>query len=258
MSYVFLSHSHFDKEFARMIAADLRNAGHTVWIDEAEINVGDSLVKKISKGLEQVDYVAAIISEASVDSEWVARELDIATNREIEEKRVVVLPLLLDNVSLPGFLKGKFYADFRNTEQYDTSLKVLLKSLGDTEITPPSVPEEVERLKAELAAVREMAARESRSAQRASEAAFQGKSKKLKRAIEAANKKFPSHAPINRTYAFEMGNTIVTLDYAMWAVAKSMRQGAHVLEALLTNENRWGDIENMFAAYSEMTARQEN
>lgn len=43
MPYVFLSHSHANKDFARKLAADLRNAGHSVWIDEAEINIGDFL-----------------------------------------------------------------------------------------------------------------------------------------------------------------------------------------------------------------------
>jgi len=41
MSSVFLSHSHKDKPFARKLAVDLRHAGHIVWIDEAEILVGD-------------------------------------------------------------------------------------------------------------------------------------------------------------------------------------------------------------------------
>ncbi|WP_397533736.1 toll/interleukin-1 receptor domain-containing protein [Roseateles sp.] len=86
MSSVFLSHSHADKPFARKLAADLRLAGHAVWIDEAEINIGDSLVLKIREGLDQVDFVAAIISSHSVNSEWVTRELDIASNREMKEK----------------------------------------------------------------------------------------------------------------------------------------------------------------------------
>ena len=100
MSSIFLSHTHADKPIARRLAADLRAAGHSVWIDEAEIEIGDSLVEKIRNGLDQVEYVAALISSASVGSEWVKRELDIASNREIDEKRVVVLPLLTNGASL--------------------------------------------------------------------------------------------------------------------------------------------------------------
>jgi hypothetical protein len=102
MSLIFLSHAHADKPVARRLAADLRNAGHSVWIDEGEIKIGDSLIGKIRDGLDQVDHVLAIISKTSVESEWVKKELEIASTREIDEKRVVLLPLLVDDVPLPG------------------------------------------------------------------------------------------------------------------------------------------------------------
>lgn len=78
MSKVFLSHTRIDKPFVRKLAADLRNHGHTVWIDEAEINIGDTLIGKIREGLDSVDYVAVILSKASIQSEWVRKELEIA------------------------------------------------------------------------------------------------------------------------------------------------------------------------------------
>ena len=118
MSSIFLSHAFEDKLFARKLAKDLRQAGHIVWIDEAEIKIGDSLIEKIRDGIDRVDYVAAVLSRKSVNSAWVKKELDIASNREIEEKRVVVLPILLEDVKIPGFLKGKLYADFRSKKLY--------------------------------------------------------------------------------------------------------------------------------------------
>ena len=98
MSYVFLSHTHSDKPFARRLAVDLRRQGHIVWIDEAEIDIGESLIEKIREGIDQVDYLIAVLSKKSTQSEWVKRELDLASNREIDEQRVIVLPLLLENV----------------------------------------------------------------------------------------------------------------------------------------------------------------
>lgn len=62
MSNIFLSHTHADKPFVRKLANDLKASGHKVWIDEAEINIGDSLIEKIRTGLDQVDYIAAILS----------------------------------------------------------------------------------------------------------------------------------------------------------------------------------------------------
>lgn len=254
MAYVFLSHSHSDKPFARRLAADLRRSGHSVWIDEAEINIGDSLITKIRSGLDRVDFVAAILSETSLQSEWVQRELEIASNREIDERRVVVLPLLVEDVELPGFLKGKLYGDFRRAEAYDDSLSRLVRALGPATAPPSPDADEIALLKAELEAVRGFAARATAAEKRAGEAAFEAKSSELKEAIARAEERFPQHSPINRTYAFEVGGMPVTLDYALWAISKEIRKGAHPLSAMLTLFDRWSDLERMLEAYDDMVS----
>jgi hypothetical protein len=127
---IFLSHTHADKSFARRLAVDLKMAGAQVWIDEAEIQVGDSLIEKIREGIDAMDYLGVVLSPDSVNSSWVRREVDIAMNQEIEGKRVRVLPLLYKNCDLPGFLKGKLYADFTRLENYETALKSVLRRLG--------------------------------------------------------------------------------------------------------------------------------
>ncbi|MDH5652629.1 MAG: toll/interleukin-1 receptor domain-containing protein [Gammaproteobacteria bacterium] len=252
MSSIFLSHSHADKPLARRLAADLRAAGHSVWIDEAEIEIGDSLIGKIREGLDQVEYVAALISSASVNSEWVNKELEIASNREIDEKRVVVLPLLIEKVDLPGFLKGKFYGDFTEEHKYEDSLQLLLRKFKPAKPVPQVEPEELESLREQLKSAIAQAEAHKAEAEAHRKIALQGKSKKLVEAIEKANQNFPSHAPINATYAFETCDTPVTLDYLLWAIAKAERRGGHPLEMLLTIDNKWGEVEAMLTAYSEM------
>jgi hypothetical protein len=209
MAHVFLSHSHKDKPFARRLAADLRNAGHSVWTDEAEINIGDSLIGKIRAGLDQVDFVAALLSATSVKSPWVEKELEIASTREIDEKRVVGLPLLISDVELPGFLRGKFYGDFRDETAYEQTFALLLRALGPSVPVPSVGEKELKQLREELAIARRLAAEHEVNARRAEEAAFHAKSPELKAAITAANQKFPQHAPINKTYAFQIDDIIL-------------------------------------------------
>lgn len=252
MSKVFLSHSHADKTFARRLAADLRSAGHTIWIDEAEINIGDSLVERIREGLDQVDFVAAVISSASASSPWVTRELDIAANREMRERRVVVLPLLIEKAPLPGFLEGKFYGDFTDLETYDQTLSVLLRSLGPaTPLEKPST-DELQMLREELQRAQAAAAQHAQQLQAHRVVALRGKSPRLLTKIEQANQRYPGHAPINNTYAFEVGEVGVTLDYLLWAIAKSERSGGHPFDILLTIENKWPDVEAMLDAYNDL------
>ena len=132
MSSLFLSHTSSDKPFARRVAADLIVAGIVVWLDEAEIGPGDSLIRKIEEGLTSVEYVAAFLSPNSVKSPWVTKELDIAMTREIRGRRVVVLPLLIHDIKdseIPAFLSDKLYVDFRNSEQYHLAFQKLLLRL---------------------------------------------------------------------------------------------------------------------------------
>ena len=138
MSSLFISYSHSDGAFARKLASDLRDHGHTVWIDEAKILVGDSFIDRITEAIETVEFFATILSVASIDSSWAKKELDLAMNREIGEKRVFVLPILLTDVEIPGFLKGKMYADFRSNQDYQEGLGKLLDRLNP-EAEPPDL-----------------------------------------------------------------------------------------------------------------------
>ena len=54
-----------------------------------------------------------ILSKNSVASEWCKKELNSGLMRELEEKRVLVLPCVIDDCEIPLFLREKLYADFR-------------------------------------------------------------------------------------------------------------------------------------------------
>ncbi|BAY44255.1 hypothetical protein SAMD00079811_18510 [Scytonema sp. HK-05] len=126
---VFLSHNKEDKPFVRKLARDLDNHGVKIWLDEAEIKVGESLIGKIRSGLDKVDYVAVILSPNSIASSWVQREVDVAMNQEIMGKRVKVLPIMYRKCELPGFLLGKLYADFTEESRYEDAFEKLVRSI---------------------------------------------------------------------------------------------------------------------------------
>jgi DNA-binding NtrC family response regulator len=130
ISSVFISYCSQDKRFAKKLSADLERFHVKVWIDEGEIKIGDSLIEKIREGIDQVDYLAVVITPASTNSEWVKREVEIAMNQEIAGKKVKVLPLLLKSCEMPGFLIGKRYADFSRRNKYMEALSELLQRLG--------------------------------------------------------------------------------------------------------------------------------
>jgi TIR domain-containing protein len=65
---------------------------------------------------------------ASVESEWCKKELSAGLLRELEERRVVVLPVLAEHCEIPLFLREKVYADFRT--DYDTGLNTILEAVA--------------------------------------------------------------------------------------------------------------------------------
>lgn len=114
----------------RRLAADLTAAGVKVWLDEAEIKVGDLLIRKISSGIYEMDYLGAVLSPDFVNSTWVQEELEEAMHIQISEAYVKVLPILFRDCEIPRFLIDKAYADFRNEDNYQEAIKKLLESIG--------------------------------------------------------------------------------------------------------------------------------
>lgn len=108
---VFLSHAHEDKPLARNLAQALDELGVRVWLDEAELRVGDSLVERISDAIAEGDFLVALVSPASLRSEWCRRELALAAQRGIAEKRVTVLPIRVAGAAMPTALADRFWLD---------------------------------------------------------------------------------------------------------------------------------------------------
>lgn len=127
---VFISYSHDDSNFALRLENALKARSIDVWIDSQEILPGDSLIKKIREGIDSSQYVCALISGTSIISPWVQNELDIAMTQQIENRKVKVIPLVLEeNLTLPSFLVGKLYVDFSKPEYFEQGISQIERRL---------------------------------------------------------------------------------------------------------------------------------
>lgn len=125
---VFISYSHGDKSFADRLAAHLMKSHVHVWVDRWEINVGESLITRIQEALQDASALLVILSKSSVNSEWCRKELNAGLIRELEERRVVILPVLLEDCDIPLFLREKLYADFR--KNFDEGLQAVMQGIA--------------------------------------------------------------------------------------------------------------------------------
>ncbi len=118
MANIFLSHSSADKPFVRRLANDLKSYGHTPWLDEWEIKIGDCIVSKIETGISKADFVILVLSTKAVQSGWVEKEWKSKYWNEVNDKKVMVLPVLVEDCQIPELIKTKKYADFRQDYSY--------------------------------------------------------------------------------------------------------------------------------------------
>ena len=107
---VFIAHATEDNDrFARALAVALNNRGLHVWFDEWELALGDSIVDRIfEEGVPNVEAMVVVVSEASVKSRWVREEMNAGFIRRIEG-RFKLLPVVIDDVTIPGALKTTLY-----------------------------------------------------------------------------------------------------------------------------------------------------
>ena len=131
MSQVFVSYSHTDEAFVRLLLSDIEDLGVSVWID-LKLDIGDSLILRISDAIQASDFLIACLSKTSVKSNWVKKELAVATTMGINGNRVFVLPLLLAGIEqsdIPLFLADLLCADFREPASYDRAFNRLIRRI---------------------------------------------------------------------------------------------------------------------------------
>jgi hypothetical protein len=91
---VFISHASEDKDaIARPLFKALQARGVSVWFDEAELTLGDSLRRKIDDGLARCRYGIVILSPSFLEKEWPQRELDGLVARETASGQKALLPV---------------------------------------------------------------------------------------------------------------------------------------------------------------------
>lgn len=93
---VFISHASEDKEdVVRPLAKSLKEKGISVWYDEFELNIGDSLRRKIDQGLSKSRFGIVVISRAFIKKGWTNYELDGLMTKAISGEQIL-LPIWHD------------------------------------------------------------------------------------------------------------------------------------------------------------------
>lgn len=88
---VFISHASEDKDaVVRPLAQALQDEGLDVWYDEFELRIGDSLRRKIDKGLANSRFGIVVLSEHFFNKGWPNYELDGLVTKAVDGEQVIL------------------------------------------------------------------------------------------------------------------------------------------------------------------------
>lgn len=111
----FISYSSKDEEFAQRLHADLQNHGVRCWFAPEDLKIGDRIRPVIDETIRIYDKLLLILSEHSMNSQWVEQEVETALDKErkSENKSTVLFPIRLDNAVME--IEGGWAQYIRNT-----------------------------------------------------------------------------------------------------------------------------------------------
>ena len=91
----FISYSTKDDEFARRLYDKMRGNKLRVWFAPEDMQGGKKLYEQIERAIQVNDRLLLVLSENSMDSEWVKTEIRRARKVEIAEQRQKLFPIRL-------------------------------------------------------------------------------------------------------------------------------------------------------------------
>ncbi len=135
---VFLSYSSVDQPWVIKLKDDLLHYGVSVWLDKDEIRPGDLFAATLESALDNCRTVALIVSPEAISSGWVKEEYYRTLSLgKASQTSVQIIPVLLREAELPGFLQSRNCVDFRDETAYTQSVWKLV--WGITGVRPAQV-----------------------------------------------------------------------------------------------------------------------
>jgi hypothetical protein len=93
----FISYSSKDGEFARSLHDDLQNNSVRCWFAPEDLKVGDKFRGRIDDAIRIHDKLLIVLSENSIRSSWVEKEIETAYEKERLCGCIVLFPIRLDD-----------------------------------------------------------------------------------------------------------------------------------------------------------------
>ncbi len=124
MAKIYISYSRKDNNIAVEIAEYLQNHGHEILIDIHELTPGIDWRKKINEALSSAEGIITLITENSLESQFVMTEIGTARTFIDIDKNKFFIPVIFGNINIPLVLQD-IHCLFAETNSInDTAQKI--------------------------------------------------------------------------------------------------------------------------------------
>jgi hypothetical protein len=126
-----------DQEFANRLHADLQDNGVRCWFAPHDLKIGDDLLDIPDAAIRVRDKVLLILSENSIGSGWVKKEVTAAFDEEDRRNCTVLFPVRIDDAVMEtdeawaAQLRRRLIGDFRHWKNHDGYKRAFERVLRD-------------------------------------------------------------------------------------------------------------------------------
>lgn len=134
----FISYSSKDQAFAERLHNDLQAEGVRCWFAPEDMKIGDRIRPAIDRAIQSYDKLLLVLSEHSIDSDWVEKEVETALEEERKRKTTILFPIRLDLAVMEtdqawaaDIRRTRHIGDFTNWKDHDAYQKAFERLLRD-------------------------------------------------------------------------------------------------------------------------------
>ena len=124
MKRVFISYAHDDENVAREFRESFRDMEVTGWMDQSDIAMGAPIARKVKESLQQASAIVILVSERSLESQWVQFEIGAAFATGKPMIAILIGQAGIET-ALPDWLQGILYIDARNRPMQEVTAEVV-------------------------------------------------------------------------------------------------------------------------------------
>lgn len=130
----FISYSSKDQAFADRLYADLQSKGVRCWFAPEDLKIGDRFQERIEDSIRVYDKLLIILSEESISSRWVEREVNAAFEHEGKQNRTMLFPIRIDDAVMgcnqawaADIRRSRHIGDFTGWKDHDSYQKAFAR-----------------------------------------------------------------------------------------------------------------------------------